>query len=278
MSTYAIGDIQGCLPALECLLDKISFRPGRDRLLLVGDLVARGPDSLGTLRRLHAMGDDVQAVLGNHDLHLLALAHGRKPRRGKDADLLQILEARDGPELLDWLLQFPLLHREPAFNAVMTHAGIPPLWSLEEAERRAQEVAEVLQSGNRQRFFDHMYGNDPAGWHDDLEGPARWRVITNHFTRMRFVNQAGELELTIKGEASAPPHGYFPWFLHPQRKLRDVRILFGHWAALAGQVEDPMIEALDHGCVWGGQLSALRLEDLSLFSCECNDTRSSFRY
>ena len=269
MSVYAIGDIQGCLGALECLLDRISFNPDRDRLLLVGDLVARGPDSLGTLRLLYRLRQRIDAVLGNHDLHLLALAHGREPKKNKDQDLLPILQAPDSGELLEWLRHLPLLHEEPDFNAVMTHAGLPPLWSLAQARERAAEVAEVLRRGDRQQFFDNMYGNEPAGWDDALEGPTRWRVITNHFTRMRFVNQAGELELATKGEADAPPPGFFPWFEHPRRVVREQRILFGHWAALAGQVADPMVEALDRGCVWGGQLAALRLNDLSWFSCDC---------
>ena len=269
MSVYAIGDIQGCLESLDCLLDQVSFNPDRDRLLLVGDLVARGPDSLGTLRFLYRIRDRVDAVLGNHDLHLLALAHGRPPRKRKDQDLLPILEAPDAGELLEWLRHLPLLHEEPAFNAVMTHAGIPPLWSIEQSRDRAAEVATVLRQGDRESFFSAMYGNEPAGWDESLSGPTRWRVITNHFTRMRFVNQAGELELATKGEASAPPAGFFPWFNHPARVVRSQRILFGHWAALEGQVDEPMIEALDRGCVWGGELTALRLDDLRHFSCDC---------
>ena len=273
MSTYAIGDIQGCRAALECLLEQISFNPDHDRLLLVGDLVARGPDSLGTLRVLYGMRHRVDAVLGNHDLHLLALAHGREPRKRKDQDLVPILEAADGDELLEWVRHMPLLHEEPDFGAVMAHAGIPPLWSLDQARERAREVADVLRHGDRQQFFDNMYGNDPAGWDDALEGPTRWRVITNHFTRMRFVNMAGELELASKGEADDHPAGFFPWFEHPNRVAREQRILFGHWAALEGNVEDPMVEALDHACVWGGQLSALRLEDNRYFSCDCQQIR-----
>lgn len=273
MSTYAIGDLQGCLEAFNCLLEKIAFNPGQDRLLLAGDLVARGPDSLGTLRRVFALRDHLHCVLGNHDLHLLALAHGVTPNKSgkkkKDNDLHAILDAPDRNELLSWLQKQPLLHQEPAFNAVLTHAGLPPLWTLADAATRAREVSGILQSDQAQLFFNNMYGNDPAGWRDDLHGPDRWRVITNYFTRMRFLNQQGELELASKGEAEQAPKGYFPWFEHPQRLNTDIKVLFGHWAALEGSTPSSDIEALDTGCVWGGCLTALRLEDGRRFTHSC---------
>lgn len=269
MSTYAIGDLQGCLGAFERLLKQIGFQPGRDQLLLAGDLVARGPDSLGTLRKVYALREHVRCVLGNHDLHLLALAHGAVSLKQKDQDLQTILDAPDREELLCWLRQQPLLIDIPEFDAVMTHAGIPPLWTLEQARSRAAEVEAVLHSEHSAELFENMYGNEPAGWSDDLHGPARLRVITNYFTRMRFINQAGELELQVKGEADAPPAGYFPWFDHPQRIHSNTRILFGHWAALAGDVPIDGIEALDSGCVWDGFLTALRLDDLQRFQCDC---------
>jgi bis(5'-nucleosyl)-tetraphosphatase (symmetrical) len=269
MSTYAIGDLQGCLGAFERLLTLVDFQPRRDQLLLAGDLVARGPDSLGTLRKVYALRDRVRCVLGNHDLHLLAVAHGCAPLKKKDADLQAILDAPDRDILLSWLRQQPLLVDIPEFNAVMTHAGIPPLWTLDEARRRAQEVESVLHGDHPEKLFNAMYGNQPAGWQDNLDGPARWRVITNHFTRMRFVNDAGELELETKGEADAPPPGYVPWFDHPRRRSIDSLILFGHWAALAGDVAIDGIEALDSGCVWDGFLTALRLDDMQRFQCDC---------
>ncbi|MFN3712514.1 MAG: symmetrical bis(5'-nucleosyl)-tetraphosphatase [Alcanivoracaceae bacterium] len=269
MSTYAIGDLQGCLGAFERLLKQVDFQPGRDQLLLAGDLVARGPDSLGTLRKVYALRDHVRCVLGNHDLHLLAVAHGCAPLKKKDADLQAILNAPDGDTLLSWLRQQPLLVDIPEFNAVMTHAGIPPLWTLAEARSRAREVETVLHGDQCRRLFEAIYGNQPAGWHDTLEGPSRWRVITNHFTRMRFINDAGELELETKGEADAPPRGYIPWFDHPRRRHIDSLILFGHWAALAGDVPIDGIEALDSGCVWDGFLTALRLDDMQRFQCDC---------
>lgn len=268
MSTYAIGDLQGCLAPFEALLACIDFQAGRDRLLLAGDLVNRGPDSLGALRRVHALGDDVRVVLGNHDLHLLAVAHGHAKMRKKDT-LRPILEAPDAPELLAWLQRQPLLVEVPEFDAVMIHAGLPPLWSLEQARQRAREVEGALADpAQAALFFAQMYGNHPAGWDDALEGPTRWRVITNYFTRMRFVNSAGELDLASKGEADKPPPGFLPWFHHPGRRYTG-QVLFGHWAALEGDTGLANAQALDTGCVWGGSLTALRLDDQRRFRCRC---------
>ncbi len=269
MSTYAIGDLQGCDQAFSCLLKQIGFDAGRDRLLLVGDLVSRGSDSLATLRHVYSLRDSLVSVLGNHDLHLLALAAGTVTLRDKEADLRPILEAPDGPELLDWLQRRPLFHEEPDFNAVLVHAGIPPLWSLDETRQRAREVEHALRGEQAGEYFKHMYGNRPALWSDDLAGPERWRVITNHLTRMRFVNREGELELSTKGQAAEPPPGYMPWFDHPERRVCDVRILFGHWAALQGRARVENLEPLDTGCCYGGSLTALRLDDNRYFHCRC---------
>jgi len=270
MSTYAIGDLQGCLAPFDALLDEIGFHPDRDRLLLAGDLVNRGPDSLGALRRVYQLRDNVRVVLGNHDLHLLATSHGHAGLKSKDT-LQPILDAPDRDDLLGWLQSRPLLVEVPEFQAVMTHAGLPPLWRLDEARARALEVETVLASPDKaEAFFANMYGNSPAGWDDGLEGTDRWRVITNYFTRMRFVNDAGELDLGSKGEPDQPPPGFMPWFEHPQRRERDVRVLFGHWAALEGRTSTAGVEALDTGCVWGGCLTALRLEDGRRFQCACH--------
>ncbi|MFP1678004.1 symmetrical bis(5'-nucleosyl)-tetraphosphatase [Alloalcanivorax sp. C16-2] len=269
MSTYAIGDLQGCLAPFDALLSRIGFNPDRDRLLLAGDLVNRGPDSLGTLRRVHELRDNVQVVLGNHDLHLLAVAHGHATVKNKDT-LRPILDAADRDTLLGWLQRQPLLVEAPAFNAVMTHAGLPPLWTLEQARERAAEITRVLADpASAGIFFQEMYGNEPAGWRDDLSGAARWRVITNYFTRMRFVNRQGDLDLTTKGEADQPPAGFMPWFEHPDRLERGLMVLFGHWAALKGHTGVAGVEALDTGCVWGGTLTALRLDDGARFHCDC---------
>jgi len=269
LSSYAIGDLQGCLGAFERLLQLVDFRPGQDQLLLAGDLVARGPDSLGTLRKVYALRDHVHCVLGNHDLHLLAIAHGAAPLKKKDVDLQPILDAPDRDELLEWLRQQPLMIDIPEFDAVMAHAGIPPLWTMDQARARARQVEAVLHSDQCDQLFLNMYGNDPAGWSDELAGSDRLRVITNHFTRMRFINEAGELELQSKGEVDEAPAGYFPWFDHPRRIHTNTRILFGHWAALAGDVAIDGIEALDSGCVWDGFLTALRLDDMQRFQCDC---------
>lgn len=270
MSHYVIGDIQGCLGALQRLLDTIQFDPVEDRLLLAGDLVSRGEDSLGTLRLLHSLRDNVTTVLGNHDLHLLALAAGAAPVRDKERDLAAILAAEDRDPLLDWLRGQPLALALPAWNSVITHAGIPPLWSLADTLSRAAEVETALRGPEADTFFHAMYGNSPNRWDDTLTGMARLRVITNHLTRMRFVDADGALDLTTKGEADAPPAGFAPWFMHPARRATEVRILFGHWAALNGDTPANVnVMALDTGCVWGGQLSALRLEDNRLFRCDC---------
>ena len=270
MSTYAIGDLQGCLGAFNRLLDRIAFDPAKDHLLLAGDLVSRGEDSLGTLRRVHALRDAVTCVLGNHDLHLLALAAGAVQPRDKERDLVAILDAPDRDVLLDWLRQQPLALHVPQFNALLVHAGVPPLWSAAETLARADEVSRVLQSDASTDFFKAMYGNSPAHWSDDLTGMTRLRVITNYLTRMRFVDDAGGLDLASKGEADTAPAGFMPWFQHPHRNATDIRILFGHWAALEGRVADDQIEALDTGCVWGGSLTALRLEDNQRVACDCH--------
>ena len=208
MSTYAIGDIQGCLPALKCLLKEIQFSPESDTLWLVGDLVNRGGHCLETLRYLYSIRDSLVCVLGNHDLHLLATAYGvRKPSRSDTLD--DILKAPDRDELLSWLEKQPLLHHDPELGFTMTHAGIPPQWDIETAILRAEEVATVLRSDQKDLFYQEMYGNNPDIWSDDLEGMTRLRVITNYFTRMRFCDESGRLEFKSKGEPSEPPPRFY---------------------------------------------------------------------
>lgn len=269
MSTYVIGDIQGCLAPLKQLLKLVQFDPRNDQLLLVGDLVARGPDSLGTLRFLHRIKESLTIVLGNHDLHLLAVRAGSAKLKPREADLLPLLDAEDSDLLLDWLQQQNLLYDNPQRNIVMTHAGIPPQWSLEQAKALANEVESVLHSDQSKLLFNNMYGNLPDYWDDELDGTDRLRVITNYFTRMRFIDKDGRLDLNTKGTADSAPLGFMPWFAHPERKVTERTILFGHWAALSGQTNTPGIEALDTGCVWGNALTALRLEDNQRFSCPC---------
>lgn len=268
MSDWVIGDIQGCLQPLDCLLEKIAFEPGRDTLWLVGDLVNRGHDSLGVLRRLYALRASCRIVLGNHDLHLLAVARGATGRRKKDT-FDDVLAAPDRELLLNWLQQQPLLQLDTVRNTVMTHAGIPPAWSLFDAQRLALEVEAALRGSAAFDFFANMYGNDPAIWSEGLTGAARLRTITNHFTRMRFVNADGALDLTSKeGTGTAPP-GFLPWFAAPDRRCAQVRILFGHWAALAGRTGIANVHALDTGCVWGNALSAMNLDTGALVRCDC---------
>lgn len=269
MSIYAIGDIQGCLDPLKSLLQLIEFDASKDRLLLAGDLVARGPDSLGTLRFLHRIKDNLSIVLGNHDLHLLAVRAGAAKLKPREADLLPLLDADDGDTLLDWLQQQNLLHIEPAYKVVMTHAGIPPQWDLQQAQSLAHEVETILHSDQPKLLFNNMYGNQPDYWDDDLEGGIRLRLITNYFTRMRFIDEDGRLELCSKGTTDTAPAGFMPWFRHPDRQITDHTLVFGHWAALNGETSEPGIEALDTGCVWGNVLTAMRLDDGQRFTTPC---------
>lgn len=259
MAHYAIGDVQGCRAALEDLLERIAFDPASDRLYFAGDLVARGPDSLGTLRLLHGLGHCVDSVLGNHDLHLIAAWHGYSSPKSKD-NTLPILEAHDRDTLMDWLANRHLLMELPGRH-VLVHAGIPPVWNLATARHCAREVEQALRSPGRDAFLAGMYGNEPAGWDDDLEGSARLRVITNYLTRMRLLDAQGALDFSHKeGLDTAPPH-LRAWFEIDNPGLEGVRVLFGHWAALQGDAGHSPHVALDHGCVWGNSLCAWRLED-----------------
>lgn len=269
MAVYAVGDVQGCLSPLRCLLEQVSFEPTQDRLWLVGDLVNRGPQSLETLRFLYAMRDAVTAVLGNHDLHLLAVAHNVECLKKGDT-LREILDAPDCAELLDWLRCQPLIHHDAERQLTMVHAGIPPQWTLKKALKRAAEVEEVLRDDSRLPFFlDGMYGNEPNKWDSDLHGITRLRVITNYFTRMRFCTADGRLEFKSKEGLGSAPKGYAPWFSHPERKMRGQKIIFGHWAALQGQCSEPGVVALDSGCVWGGAMTLLDIDRGIRHICYC---------
>lgn len=273
MTTYAVGDLQGCLDPLKCLLDRVAFDPARDHLWLVGDLVNRGPKSLETLRFLFAMRDSVTCVLGNHDLHLLAVAHNVE-RLKKSDTLREIIEAPDARDLLDWLRRQKLVHYDEARDIAMVHAGIPPMWTLAKALKRAAEVEEALLDDARlPLFLEGMYGNDPACWDSDLHGITRLRVITNYFTRMRFCKADGTLDLKSKEGADTAPPGYRPWFAHPSRKTRGQKIIFGHWAALEGKCNELGLHALDTGCVWGGTMTLLNIDNGQRISCDCKEPR-----
>lgn len=268
MATYAVGDIQGCLKPLKRLLERAKFDPATDKLWVAGDMVNRGPESLETLRFLYNLGPSVTAVLGNHDLHLLAVAYDfRLPGNGDTVD--DILKAPDRDILIQWLRQWPLVHHDATLGFTMVHAGIPPQWTIGEALLYSAEVESVLQSDAIEDFLINMYGDWPDKWKDELTGYDRLRVITNYFTRMRFCKPGGKLELVSKQTATEHPPGFAPWFAHPKRKTANDPIVFGHWAALEGKVKAANVYALDTGCVWGGRLSMLRLEDKKWYRCAC---------
>jgi bis(5'-nucleosyl)-tetraphosphatase (symmetrical) len=269
MANYAIGDIQGCLEPLQCLLKKIAFDPVKDTLWLAGDLINRGPDSLATLRFLYQLRDSIRIILGNHDLHFIAVYYGVR-QQGKSDTLNELLSAPDCADLVYWLRHQKLVHHDSTLGFTMVHAGIPPQWDLSEALARAREVETALQSDSPEKFLASMYGNLPSEWSDNLAGVDRLRVITNYFTRMRFCSASGELELQTKESSEAAPEGFAPWFSFSERKMREEKIIFGHWAALEGRVEFDNVFALDTGCVWGGSLTALRLDDETRSSCKCH--------
>jgi len=255
---FAVGDLQGCREPLELLLDDVKFNPKEDELWCVGDLVNRGPDSLGTLQLLYDMRDCVKVVLGNHDLHLLAIAHGQKKAKGHE-DLLDIVHADNAKTLLKWLRHQPLFYWDQQRDLAMAHAGIPPFWSPKKALKRSKEVEAVLQSKDHKQFYAAMYGNEPARWDKTLTGMDRLRVIVNYFTRMRFLGPDMELELASKEGAGSAPAGCKPWFEFPN-KLKHTQLLFGHWAALEGLFDHPNVTGLDTGCVWGGNMTLLNVD------------------
>jgi bis(5'-nucleosyl)-tetraphosphatase (symmetrical) len=266
MSTYCIGDIQGCYEPLMRLLALIKFDPAKDQIWLVGDLVNRGPDSLKVLRWAKNLVN-AKIVLGNHDLHLLTFYH--KITDFEFYGLEEVVNAPDAQEIIDWVRSLPLFYYDPKLKFTLTHAGIFPLWNLKEAESYAKEVETVLKSPDYISFLKNMYGNEPDTWHQNLTGYQRLRFIVNAFTRMRFCDLSGKLDFKhIKLEKT--PSTLVPWFSFPERKTKKEKIIFGHWAALEGKVEEPNIYALDTGCVWGKNLTALRLEDQVKFSVPCN--------
>jgi len=266
MSTYAIGDIQGCFDSFQRLLGECGFDPTRDKLWLVGDLVNRGPKSLETLRYVKALGDAAITVLGNHDLYLLMAAHGGAKKRGADDTIQPILDAPDCEELLNWLRHQPLCYTEGRFCLV--HAGLLPQWTATQAENLSREIEQALQGETYREFLLNMWGSEPAGWSDDLTGWERLRVIVNAMTRMRFCTPEGVMEFRSKGELSNAPAGHLPWFEAPHRQSADSVLVTGHWSALGLKIT-PNLLALDSGCLWGGHLTAVRLEDRQVFQVPC---------
>ena len=265
MATYAVGDIQGCCTEFRQLLERIRFDPASDKLWLVGDLVNRGPDSLGVLRLVKSLGDAAITVLGNHDLHLLAVAEG-VPELHRNDTLHEVLAAPDRDDLLAWLRAQRLLHTDGDF--VLVHAGLLPGWTVAQARQLAREVEAALRGDIYRQFLARMYGNHPNRWEDDLSGYKRLRVITNALTRMRVCTVHGEMEFKFKGEVQDVPKGYVPWFDVPARASANATIICGHWSALGLKIT-PRIIALDTGCLWGYALSAIRLEDRELFQVPC---------
>ncbi|MBT8140413.1 MAG: symmetrical bis(5'-nucleosyl)-tetraphosphatase [Gammaproteobacteria bacterium] len=264
MATYAVGDIQGCYAELMDVLEQVAFNPAKDQLWVVGDFVNRGNKCKATLRYLYENRKSVRAVLGNHDLHLLAIQHGvRKPKRSDTFD--KILAAPQCEEWLGWLQTLPLCWHDEKLGYTMAHAGIAPQWSLDQALALSAEVEKVLQGKRASEFFEHMYGDEPNLWQDDLSGYARLRCITNYFTRMRLVDARGALNLGYKNDLNNVPDGYYPWFLHPERNNSELRIIFGHWAALGGYINNHNLFGLDSGCVWGRSLTLMQLDTHDLF-------------
>jgi len=255
---YLIGDLQGCCDPLDRLLATLGFSPSRDRIHVLGDLVNRGPQSLQVLERLRALGDAAQCLLGNHDLHLLAIAHGVR-RRGRGDSLDAILDHPRRDEMLDWLRQQKMAAE--ACGWLLVHAGVVPGWTAEQTLALACEVEAQLRgnAASLQSFLEGMYGNEPSRWSDDLAGPGRWRFIVNVLTRIRFCTAGGDLALEVKEGPDAAPAGTLPWYEHAHRRTQDTPIAFGHWSTL-GLVDTPRLLAIDTGCVWGGQLTAVRVD------------------
>lgn len=265
MAVYAIGDVQGCFPALERLLDEIRFDAARDRLWFVGDLVNRGPQSAAVLRFVKSLGDGAVTVLGNHDIHLFAYVAGYGKKRSDDS-FGDVLAAPDRDALLEWLRVRPMMHVEGGY--AMVHAGLLPGWSVERARELAAEVEAAFRAPDYRTFLAGLYGSQPDRWDDGLRGVDRLRVVVNAMTRMRFVNAQGVMDFRVKGEVEKAPQGYVPWFDAPGRASVDMPVVCGHWSAL-GLLIRPDLLALDSGCVWGGRLTAVRLEDRSVFQVTC---------
>ncbi len=263
MATYLIGDIQGCYSELRLLMDKVNFTPSQDQLWFTGDLVARGPDSLKTLRLVKQLGESAKVVLGNHDLHLLAVYAGIKAAKKNDR-IDDILAADDAAELMDWLASMPLVIQLPNTNAFMSHAGISPQWHVNEALQQAALVQQKISSSARNKWLKLMYGNEPNNWHDCKTELDKFRFTINSFTRMRFCFNDGSLEFNQKDAPQNTPH-FTPWYVN-NPNLIEHQWVFGHWASLLGQCPNPNAHALDTGCVWGGEMTMLRWEDKQRFT------------
>jgi bis(5'-nucleosyl)-tetraphosphatase (symmetrical) len=270
MSVYAIGDIQGCYAPFRRLLDRLAFDPDEDRLWLTGDLVNRGPESLETLRFVRSLGKVAVTVLGNHDLHLLAVANGVGKLTDRDS-LAPVLAADDRDELLDWLRKRPLAHYSSKLNTLMVHAGVHPRWSVKKTLARAAEVEDVLRGQDYARFLPKLYGDSPSRWSGELSGNKRLRFIVNCLTRIRMIDQEGRLDFSHKGPPSGAAAKLMPWFEAPEPRWHGTRIVFGHWSAL-GLVLKPDLIGLDTGCVWRRELTAVTLNKRpKVVQVDCGD-------
>ena len=264
MATYAIGDVQGCFEELCQLIEKLQFNPHKDELWFAGDLVNRGPASLEVLRFVHALGERAKVVLGNHDIHLLAVAHAVRALQFGDT-FSDVLNAPDREVLLDWLCHRPLMHWDDTLGIAMVHAGIPPQWNLHQAQVLAQEVEFALRTEQTSIVLEKMYGNTPGRWRESQSDEERYRYIINALTRLRYCTPEGELDLQHSGAPGTQPPHFTPWFQTSQRKTAEIPIVFGHWASLKLNSENAQrLNAIhiDTGCVWGGKLTAVALPEL----------------
>ncbi len=269
MSTYAIGDLQGCYSELQSLLDEINFDESNDHLWFVGDIVNRGPESLKTLRFVKSLGANAKTVLGNHDLHLLAIANKvRKPHRKDTVD--DILNADDSEELLEWLKHQPLLVNNSNLEFTMVHAGLPSQWTLEQAKELARETESLLQSKQFNNFIHQMYGDQPDAWSNTLKDNDRHRFIINAFTRLRYIKKNSKIDVRENGAPGTQSKSLLPWYATPERKTKNDKIIFGHWSTVhlgnENNFKQYNVYPLDTGCLWGGELTAMRLEDEKLYS------------
>jgi bis(5'-nucleosyl)-tetraphosphatase (symmetrical) len=271
MPVYAIGDIQGCYDPFRRLLDKLGFDPANDRLWLTGDLVNRGPKSLKTLRFVRKLGDTALTVLGNHDLHLIAVANGIGDPRERKGSLAKLLRADDCDELIDWLRMRPLAHFSRSFNTLIVHAGLHPRWTVKKALARAAEVEAVLRGPDYREFLPNLYGNSPSRWSGKLTGNKRLRYIVNCLTRIRMIHADGRLDFEHKGPPADAAEDLMPWFDAPDARWREARIVFGHWSAV-GLIVKPELVGIDTGCVWNRELTAVRLgRHPKIIQVECHE-------
>jgi len=268
MTTYAIGDVQGCYDSLRQLLDKIKFDPQQDQLWFAGDLINRGPQSLETLRFIIDLGDNARSILGNHECHFLAVARGHKKAHRMDT-FSDIINAEDSEQLIQWVRKQPFFYEDESLGYAMLHAGVPPQWSLGDTRQYAHELEAVIQGNDIDAFLASMYGNEPNQWDSALRGNDRFRFIINAFTRLRFCDKQGRLNLTEKGNIGTQASDLMPWFNAPNRKTLNHKIIFGHWSTL-GVHQQNNATCLDGGCLWGGSLAAIKLDGSDeIISVDC---------